>query len=205
MVRPLSSWRWTFLTFVTVVALVAVIACGSGEPAGDTSGAGTSPGAPARQPSSLFQRIRSPSLVYTPAEVESAGFKKSKEYDVTGLQGATAAIYGFYGPDPYKRQEYEIRFYSSQEDAINFGVPMAEESVGDNAKLTEEEATWDEGVKERRECQGNVRGSHHIGKCLFPKYYDYAIFGNMVVLCQGHEVVESDANCEQLFKILPRP
>jgi hypothetical protein len=31
------------------------------------------------------------------------------------------------------------------------------------------------------------------------------VLGNMVVLCQGHDVAESNATCEQLFKILPKP
>lgn len=197
--------RVAFL-FLTVALLSAVAAaCGSGgdESAGETaSGAGAAPEKPA---ASDFQKVRPTDHLYTVDEVVTAGFKQSKEYDVAGLEQATAAIYGFYGADAYKRQEYEIRFYKSYADAVQYGVPLAEESVGENAKLTEEDATWDEGLRERRECQGNVRGSHHIGSCLFPKHYDFAVLGNMVVLCQGSDVAESNMNCEHLFKIFPKP
>ncbi len=197
--------RLAFL-FLTVALVSAVaVACGSSSDestGGSASGVGAAPEKPA---ASGFQKVRPTDHLYSVDEVDTAGFKQSKEYDVAGLNQATAAIYGFYGLDPYSRQEYEIRFYKSHADAVQYGVPLAEESVGETAKLTEEEATWDEGLRERRECQGNVRGSHHIGKCLFAKHYDFAVLGNMVVLCQGHDVAESDNNCEQLFKILPKP
>jgi hypothetical protein len=197
--------RLAFLSLTVALVSVVAAACGSGggEDAGDAaSGVGAAPEKPA---ASNFQKIRPTDHLYSVDEVVTAGFKQSKEYDVAGLDQATAAIYGFYGADAYKRQEYEIRFYPTHADAVQYGVPLAEESVGETAKLTEEDATWDEGVRERRECQGNVRGSHHVGKCLFPKYYDFAVLGNMVVLCQGHDVAESNTNCEQLFKILPKP
>jgi hypothetical protein len=197
--------RLAFLSLTVALVSVVAAACRSGgdEDAGDAaSGGGAAPEKPA---ASNFQKIRPTDHLYSVDEVVTAGFKQSKEYDVTGLDRATAAIYGFYGADAYNRHEYEIRFYKSYADAVQYGVPMAEESVGETAKLTEEEATWDEGVRERRECQGNVRGSHHIGTCLNPKHYDFAVLGNMVVLCQGNDVAASNSNCEELFKILPKP
>lgn len=192
--------------FVGLVLLSGLAAaCGAGG-SGSTGDAASGVGAaPEKAATSSFQKLRPTDHLYSVDEVVTAGFKQSKEYDVTGLNQATKAIYGFYGQDPYKRHEYEIRFYPSHADAVQYGVPLAEEAVGENAKLTEEDATWDEGVKERRECQGNVRGSHHVGKCLFAKHYDFAVLGNMVVLCQGHDVGESNRSCEELFKILPRP
>ena len=196
------------LLFVVSAVTVAAAACGSDNgPSGSNAGAATGGGvaaAPAKQSSSEFQKSRPVAHIYTAEEVVTAGFKKSMDYDVTGLPEATAAIYGFYGTDPYNRKEYELRFYKSHDDAVKYGVQLAEEVVGDNAKLAEGEATWNEGFRERRECQGNVRGSHHVGKCLFPKHYDYAVLGNMVVLCQGHDVAESDQTCEALFKVLPQ-
>ena len=195
--------RKAALVVLALPALLA-LACGSAD---DTGTGDTAVGAPPEMPAaSGFQKLRPTDHLYSADEVVTAGFKQSKEYDVAGLEQATAAIYGFYGPDPYKRQEYEIRFYKSYADAVQYGVPMAEESVGENARLTEEAATWDEGLRERRECQGVLGDiSHHSGKCLFPKHYDFAVRGNMVVLCQGRDIAESNTNCEQLFKILPKP
>ncbi len=205
-----SCSRTLALAIAMMSLTVLLAACGSGtEDTGPTStGAtgGTTGGgsAPASQPLAGFQKVRPGGHTYTVDEVVLAGFKKSKEYDVAGLTGATAAIYGFYGADPYNRQEYEVRFYASHDDAVKLGVPMAEESVGPNAKLTEEEATWDDGLKERRECQGNIRGSHHVGLCLTAKHQDFAVLGNMVVLCQGRDVADSNKHCDDLFKILPQ-
>ena len=49
---------------------------------------------------------------YTPVDIENLdSFKKSKSYDISGLRDATAAVYGFFGTDPYNRREVEIRFY----------------------------------------------------------------------------------------------
>jgi hypothetical protein len=198
-----DSARKAALLLLALPAVLA-LACGS---ANDMGTGDTDVGAAPEKPAvSNFQKIRPTDHLYSVDEVVTAGFKQSKEYDVAGLEQATAAIYGFYGPDPYKRQEYEIRFYKSHADAVQYGVPMAEESVGETARLTEEDATWDEGLRERRECQGVLGDiSHHAGKCLFPKHYDFAVRGNMVVLCQGRDVAESNTNCEQLFKILPKP
>lgn len=182
---------------IVALALVAV-ACG-GEETTETSNAPVG-----AQGSSTYQRIRPSEHVYTVDEVVAAGFKRSKTYDVTGLNAATDAIYGFYGTDPYNRKEYEIRFFQTHADAVQLGIPLAEEAVGANAKLTEEEATWKAAVTEERECQGNVRGSHHIGKCLNPKYLDMLVTGNLVILCQGRELAESQQTCDELMKVLPQ-
>ena len=201
--RSLSIW------FVVLTVSVLAAACGSDVdgtapvlgPGGELIAEGD---APASEPLVGFQKIRPTSHIYTVDEVVAAGFKKSKEYDVSGLTGATAAIYGFYGTDPYAREEYEIRFYNSHDDAVALGVPMAQEAVGPDAKLTEEDSTLDEGLKERRECQGNIRGSHHVGLCLTAKHQDFAVMGNFVVLCQGSDVADSNKHCDDLFNILPR-
>jgi hypothetical protein len=205
-----TTFRTMFaVTSVTVLSAV-LAACGSDSSStdatssGSTSGETTSSSAPAGQPLAGFQKVRPVSHLFTIDEVVAAGFKKSKDYEVAGLTGATAAVYGFYGVDPYNRQEYEIRFYASHDDAVKLGVPLAQESIGPNAKLTEEEATWDDGLKERRECQGNIRGSHHAGLCLTAKHQDFAVLGNMVVLCQGRDVADSNKHCDELFKVLPQ-
>lgn len=192
-----SGFRRSIL-FGLLAALAAIaIACG-GEEVVDSAG-----NQPAARSDGGFQRVR-PARDYAIDEVIAAGFKRSKTYDVTALQGATNAVYGFYGVDPYNRKEYEIRFYPNHEDAVNIGVPASAEAWGADAKLSEDDAAWTVGLTDRRECQGNVRGSHHVGKCLNPKYLDMVVYGNMVILCQGREISESRQTCEDLLKVLPQ-
>ena len=172
-----------FLPFAAL--MVAAAACGT-----DSGTDGVAAGA---------QKIRSTDTIYSADNLLAAGFKQSKDYDVAGLEGATAAIYGFFGPDPYNRKEYEARFYASQEDAVNLGVSFADEATGPEAVVAESQQRWKVGLTERRECQGNVAGSHHSGKCDAAKYGDYMIAGNMILLCQGKDAETARANCNALL------
>ena len=38
--------------------------------------------------------------------------------------------------------EFEIRFYSSHEDAVTYGVKYADDATGENKVLTKEESLW---------------------------------------------------------------
>lgn len=189
------------LMFALVVGSV-VMACGTDAASDDES----SSAAPAAASESMESQgppgvqIVSTDAVYTIDDFANAtNFKKSKEYDVEGLEGATAAIYGFHGPDPYDRQEFEIRFYPDHETAITVGVDYANESTGPDAVIAKDIQRWDEGLTQRRACQGNVRGSHHSGKCDNAKYGDYVVAGNVIVMCQGKDSETSLANCEALM------
>ena len=51
---------------------------------------------------------------------------------------------------------------------------------------------WPELLKEARECQGD--GGHHTGARIIPKYADYKIFGNVIILGQGADLEESHKN-----------
>ncbi len=67
----------------------------------------------AREPISERQiHILSDAETYSTSDFEALlDFKLNKTYDVEGLVGADTAIYGFFGPDPYDRREYEARLY----------------------------------------------------------------------------------------------
>lgn len=137
------------------------------------------------------------------SDIESlTGFKMSKSYDVEGLQGATHAIYGFFGPDPYSRREIEIRFYPDHATALDDGVDFAEESTGPNATLSSSAQRWDEGISQRRACRANARGSHHTGRCNAAKYGDYIVFGNIIALCEGADSKIALRNCNEFAKAL---
>ena len=83
-------------------------------------------------------------------------FKLSKTYDVEGLQGADAAIYGFFGSDPYDRQEYEARFYPDHNTALTHGVEFANEATGPDAVIASSVQRWDEGLSQRRMCADRI-------------------------------------------------
>ena len=123
----------------------------------------------------------------------------------------TQAVWGFWGrgDDALGRgknqQDYELRFYSSHQEAVDLGSVPADERTGENAKIRSKppnEATWKELLKEARECQGE--GGHHTGACIVPKYGDYIIFGNVVMLCQGATSNVSLENCSSLMNALPK-
>ena len=133
---------------------------------------------------------------------ELKNFKLSKEYDVEGLNGADSAIYGFFGPDPYDRQEFEIRFYPDHETALVDGVDFANEATGPDAVIASSVQRWDEGLVQRRACAGNTRGSHHSGRCDIAKYGDYVIAGNVLLLCQGKDTETALNNCDALYSAL---
>ena len=137
---------------------------------------------------------------YRIADLESVGFKKSKTYDVKNLPEASSAHYGFYGIDSYNRLEYEVRFYFSNESAKSAGVEFANQATGAGAELYEDDQTWTEGLTERRRCDSS--GGHHVGRCGFPKYFDYVVAGNMVLMCEGKETLESLRACADLLGVI---
>jgi len=189
-----ASWRRRAVAIVVAAAVcAAAAACGS-------EGAAESD-APAVEEAagSQFQKIRPGDRVYTLDDLTSVGFKKGRTYGVEGLTGAVSAYYGFWGLDPYDRDDYEVRFYASHEDAVEHGTAFAEERIGHGAKLTKETATWTEGVKDARVCV-NIGGTmSHGDSCLEPKYFDYVIAANMVLLCQGRDSLTSLEACDELL------
>ena len=104
-------------------------------------------------------------------------FKINKEYDISELPDAIEAYYGFWGSSDYERREYELRFYPSNKIAKSSGTFFAEEASGEDAIIKKADATWKEGIKDRR-FVGPFGTSRNR-----PKYLDYVIFGNVIVLC----------------------
>ncbi len=129
--------------------LFAFVACGSRE------------GAAAQRES--FQKVTSSEQLFTIDNFSAIRFKVSKEYNVEGLTAATGAWFGFWRPEGSDAKEFEIRFYSSHEEAVQFGMPFADEATGEDAVLDEDEATWKEGIKDRRSvAYTHIRG-HETG------------------------------------------
>jgi len=187
--RQVSSGKARLLVLLFTVALLsaAAVACGS------DSSTGSSADGP-------IAKINDTDRIYTPQDLIDAGFKKNKTYDVSELPDATAAIYGFYGLDPYNRLEYEARFYPSHAEAVSSGADYADEVVGADAVLLTKDQRWTVGLRERRICAGG--GGHQVGTCAGPKYFDYIIVGNMVLLCQGRDSEDSLQACADLMAVV---
>ena len=187
------------LLFAVILVSLAAVACGSEN--GDEGAPAGSAGKP-EAGGPLLPKILDPGQVFTFDDLLAAGFKKGREYNVEGLVKATSAYYGFYGLDPYNRQEYEVRFYESHADALEYGIPMADEVTGEGAMLRDDNVTWNEGLKDRRQCLGLGTHSHHTHSCNTAKHADYVVRGNFILLCQGLEVSVSQNHCKVLLNAM---
>ena len=185
--------RFISISFLSIIALALVtlgtaIACG-GENADEVA----------------IPRIYDPGKKLTIEDLQAVGFKKSKTYDVEGLVGADNAYYGFWGPDPYDRKDYEVRFFPSHSDAIELGTAQADERSGEDAILDKELMSWPEGVKDARECKGDKGSgpvSHGVQSCKSPKYWDYSIYANMILLCSGGDIETARILCNDLLETI---
>ena len=144
---------------------IIIISCSSNSPINES-------------PIDIFEESYN-SKIFSKKSFELIGFKFSKEYDVSELPDAESAYYGFWGEEIFERLSYELRFYPSHEVAKTSGSFFAEEVTGENAILKKADATWKEGIKDRS-------GSEFFGS-LVPKYLDYVIFGNVIVLCPSEK------------------
>jgi hypothetical protein len=164
----LKSFR--ILLPVLSLLIIALTACGSSGDSQDQLDA--------------FAQITPSERSFTIDDFKPANFKISHEYDVEGLIGAISASNGFWKPSGTVAKEYEMRFYASHADAIELGTSLAIEASGETALLDEEDATWDEGLKDRRAFFAGGVGTHGSGS-VQAMYGGYAIYGNMVMLCEG--------------------
>ena len=103
------------------------------------------------------------------------------------------------GPD--NRQDYELRFFSPHSDAVELGTALADERIGDSASLNEETATWPEGIKDARRCTGS-KGYSGPQNCKTPKYWDYLIYANMILICSGTDLATAQIRCNDLLTVL---
>ncbi len=167
---------------------IALTACGS------DSGGASGGGDPV-----IGETVSEAGKTYSFEDFTAVGFKKGKEYDVSELPGAESAFYGFWGLDPYEREDFELRFYSSHADAVDKGTALAVERTGENAKLTDDTATWTVGVKDARECHGVLGQAQHAASCTEAKYYDFMILDNLVLFCPGDAIDVARDNCNELL------
>jgi len=170
------------------IVLLTPVACGSGDTAAEAGPGGAT----------AFQKVTPSDRIFTLDDFTAVGFRKSREYDVEGLTGATGAWFGWWEPDGDDPVDYEVRLYASHEDAVALGTSFAEEASGEDAVLNSNDATWKGDVRDRRSIIGGVPGGG-ARSGAGPKYGDYAIFGNMVLLCEGTTEDHSLERCAGLI------
>ena len=175
--------------FIGAIALLMFSACGTG----DANAAGSKSEGP-------IARVNPTERMYVIQDLVDAGFKDSKSYDVEELPGAVEVHYGLYGANTNSKNEYEVRFFASHQDAIALGVEYVEEAVGEDAVLLKSTQRWDEGIRERRACAGGT--GHQVGTCANPKYFDYIIVGNMILMCPGRDSARSLETCAELMAVV---
>ena len=171
-----------------VIAALLLVACGSSDGSASPTG---------------FQKVTDAPQVFEIADFESVGFKKSKQYDVEGLSRAVDAWLGFWAPSGSDRKDYELRFYGSHQDAISAGAPIADEATGDLFRERKDTQTWTVGQKARWRA-GSATGitTRDSGSNTGPIFADFAIFGNVVLLCEGANTTQSFERCEHLIDAL---
>ena len=163
------------MVIALLTALLAVAACGGG--AADEW---------------AFQKIDSSGGVYTIDDLLAAGLAK-----------AESAWKGFWGADAASRTDYELRFYLTHEAAVQAGAPLADEATGEELRLKKDSQTWTEGAKDRwrsTSATGQTTGGVHTGPG--PMYGDFAIFGNVIMLCEGAIPEQALERCEGLVLAL---
>ena len=186
-----SNRKTAFLIAMSMVVVVAVLAlslaCGSASDDG-----GDAPGA-SGDGDGGDPRIRSSDGTYGIDDLKSAGVKANKEYDVEELPGADAAWRII-----FNRLDYEVRFYPDHQTLLDEGIPYVDHVTGDDAVVIGDDVKWEEGAKDRRRCSRDA-DTPHSGCSYSPRYWDYVVVGNMIMMCEGLESKQSIENCDDLL------
>lgn len=148
-----------------------------------------------------FVQVRDTGKIFNPDHLNAIRFKESKEYSVETLPGATDAIFGFWTIKNGSILDFEVRFYPTAADAELMGTAPADEGTGDDAILDEESASFKDGVKDRRTIIGSGEGGGGRSG-IGPKYADYVIYNNLVILCPGGQVEQSHERCCEFIEAL---
>jgi len=176
--------RWAILSAAVVLALAVGPGCSSQK--------NPDPGGSADP---RFQKVSIADQIYVVQDFLVIGFRESKRYNVSELPKAVDAWYGFWKPGGIAPKEFELRFYGSHEDAVEAGTVPAEDASGEEANLDRATALWKEGHRDRRAI-------YDYRAAPMAKYKDYAIFGNVVLLCEGKVPAESLEHCEAMINAL---
>ncbi|MFL2642617.1 MAG: DUF6810 family protein [Dehalococcoidia bacterium] len=149
----------------------------------------------------LIEKITNTGIIFSEKDIEDTGFKINKSYKTEDLPKATKAFYGWKSVGEEGRKDFEVRIYPSHEDAIEFGKFYADEATGEDAIITKKDASWKEGIKDRRTISTPTDGGSigaAIGSKSSPKYGDYIVYENLIIFCEGHKSEVSIIRCSSL-------
>lgn len=185
----------TVCVLAFVVGLTAILAAATSLACGSDTGDAVSSGeAEVIEPGTANDpRVRSAEGSFTIDDLKAAGVKTNKEYDVEELPGADAAWRII-----FNRLDYEVRFYPDHQTLIDEGIQYAEHVTGDDAIVIGDDIIWEEGAKDRRRCSRDA-DTPHSGCSYSPRYWDYIVIGNMIMMCEGLESEQSIDNCDNLL------
>ena len=150
-----------------------------------------------------IKKILNSDSTFTIEDFKKIDFKINKEYDITELDESTGAWFGFWKNNLDKPIDYELRFYPSQQTAIDIGVSLTEEVIGENAVLKKSTSSWKEGIQDRR-SRNNSSMSGSEANSVRAKYLDYFINGNVIILCSGLDLTYATQNCSDLSSELTK-
>mgnify|MGYP004221561317 FL=1 len=133
--------------FLMSVATVALFSCNVSQspPYGQTYGVPDEDG---------VRIVVKPNKIFSVDDLVKAGYKKSKQFDVTTVPGAVEVWYGF-----FNKKNIEVRIFESHEISMELGKGPAEIIL-----------------KKKR--------TGLIGSSVVSPYPAYAIVGNVVMLCE---------------------
>ena len=150
-----------------------------------------------------IEKITDSNKNYTIGDFKEIKFKQSVEYDIKDLPGVISAYYGFIKNNLGKPKDYEIRFYSSHEDAVNVGVKYADNITGKEGCIKKDCSLWTKNLKHRQQVSEPFTGKSAAGNGIpIPKYQTYIIHGNFVLLCSGYNEEEALKACTIIIEDL---
>ena len=143
-----------------------------------------------------IEKITDSGIIFSIQEIKEMGFKKNHEYKVDDLPGAVSAYFGFIKNDLGDPEDYEIRFYNNHSDAIELGIKYTDNVTGENGCISKDCALWTEGLKHR------IRMSD-LGT-LHPKYMNYLVYNNFILMCPGYDEGEALSKCTSIINKLTK-
>ena len=184
--RGVSTGGSYIHSFTILLLITLLIACGSS----DEDRGGVADTSEVESDTRIFNR----DVTLSSDDLVGLGLKSGKKYNVETLPGGIEARLLYWRVNNVA-VEYEARFYETHEEAATSGTAPAEEGSGEDAILDSDDAVYKEGIRDRRTIF-DFRGAPK------PKYGAYAIYGNMVVLCEGKDDAEGWDRCSALIEAL---
>ena len=100
----------------------------------------------------------SPGSIFTTADLEAVGWKKSKQLEIGDLEGAKEVWYGF-----FDQNDIELWIYASFDDAVSLGARAAQSILDENRVV---------------DVLNSIRGGTRV-------YSYYLVVGNVLMFCES--------------------